>query len=101
MKVKYVTQDVLLRVREFEKKHKFHFNQMFTDDAITKVGSTKLPIVFEMLHNEDHMRVVVVVDPNAAHGKYGLVDMPFEIYKSLPETEVEDASGGLHRQDVY
>lgn len=85
--IKVVKKTDLLEIRKFEKDNDFSFNQMFTDEAIEAMDpNLRMPVSFHFVHNEDHIRCLVVVDEE---GRRGLVDMTFEIFGNLEEVDIE------------
>ncbi len=87
MRVKYMTKEHLLKLRQIEKQRKHKFNQAPSDALLDMLGvELKLPVVWSMVHNDVEMRAIITVDDK---GSQVIVDMPFEMFNALPQEEIE------------
>jgi hypothetical protein len=94
--VSYVTKGILTRIRSLE-TDTFRFNEFLSDDYIDGLDPTvKLPVVEAHAHRqegspyEDFMRCLIILPVHGRHTRaadelrQGVIDMPLDVYRSLP-----------------
>jgi putative restriction endonuclease len=88
-KIKYFTKDLLIEANDEAVRSRR--NRTLYEDKLATLPDLRFPVGFTMIHNDCEMRVQITL-ARSMDGPFGQVwlDIPFETYNALPETEVPE-----------
>ena len=90
-----------MQIKYFTKKSLAEANEVAisTDRNRSLIGNVAefenhlYPVVFDMLHNNEEMRLQICLN---AEGKTGWIDVPFDTFENLPTIKMHNAATTAH-----
>ena len=88
MKIKYFTRQALMDANAVAIHTKR--NRSLYQERLAELPELLFPVVWSFVHNDNELRLAIMVGPDPIRLQRVWLDGPFETYNALPEAEVPE-----------